>query len=193
MAEATENQIRAEALLGALWADAEIGGKVRKTAKTMFSDVKIPEETYAPIIEPIVNRATAIEEELKTLKAERLAEKQERDERQQKRKMEDSLDAARKKFRLTDEGFDQMVARMKETGNYTDAEAAAAFVASTAPPAEVKGPTWAPEKLNLYGTNKMNEAMAFLHRDPEGYMDAELSEFMRDPDKYVRETPGVGR
>ena len=38
----------------------------------------------------------------------------------------DSIEAARNAYNLTDEGLDKMVARMKETGNYTDPDAAAA-------------------------------------------------------------------
>jgi hypothetical protein len=190
MAEATVTQQRAEQLLNALWGDKEIGGKIRTTAKQLFPDVPIPEETLSPFIQPIVEEGEKLKKELADLRAERAAEKQEREDRAAKRKLEDALNSARDKYALTPEGFDAMVQRMKETGNYSDAEAAAAWVASKAPPAEVKGPTWAPEALNLFGSQSADENMAMLHRDPQRYMDNQLNEFVRDPDKYVRDTLG---
>ncbi len=96
------------------------------------------------------------------------------------------LDAARNKYNLTSDGFDKMVERMKTTGNYADAEASAAWVAQQTPPTKAPTPGWAPKSMNLFGTKDgRDEKFKLLHEDPMGFMDAELQEFVRDPDAYV--------
>ena len=70
------------------------------------------------------------------------------------------------------------------------AEAAAAWVASKTPPKQTAGPTWAPQSLNLFGSKNYDENLASLHRDPQGFMDQQLTEFVSDPDKYVADTFG---
>jgi hypothetical protein len=89
---------------------------------------------------------------------------------------------------LTSDGLDKMVERMKATKNYSDAEAAAAWVAQQMPAPAAPGPTWAPKSMDLFGTKNANEKYKALHADPLAFADAELMEFSRDPDKYVRET-----
>lgn len=190
MTEATEAQRRAEELINALWHDSEVGKKIQTLAKSKWSDVKTADELVAPYLDPVMARAKSLEEELKTMREERAAEKEAAKEAASRKKLEDSIEAARAAYNLTEEGFNQMIDRMKTTGNYTDAEAAAAYVASKAPPAKVAGPTWGPQNLNLFGSNQADEKMAHLHRDPQGYMDSELTAFVNDPDAYVRDTLG---
>ncbi len=193
MAEATLAQQRAAELLEGLWNDPEIGAKIQKAAKDKYSDVKTIDDAVAPVLEPLRKQNEALAAELKSLREEREAEKKAAEERKaeaEKQSFQQQIEAARKNYSLTDEGFDKMVERMKATGNYTDPDAAAAWVASKNPPAAVKGPTFGPQSLNLYGSQKADENMAALHRDPQAYMDAQLSEFISDPDRYVRETFG---
>ena len=64
-----------------------------------------------------------------------------------------------------------MVARMKETGNYADADAAAAWVASKTPAAAPAGPTWRSQDLNLFGSKDKDETLAKLHLfDPQAIL-----------------------
>ena len=144
----------------------------------------------SPIIEPHMNKLRAMEEKYEKLLEERMEEKRATEDERVKVKLEEQLEKARRDYNLTEEGFNQMIDRMKSTGNYSDAEAAAAYVASKAPPAKVAGPTWAPQDLDLFGSKNRNDALVELHRDPMGYMDSQLSEFVSDPDKYVRDTFG---
>ena len=193
MAEATAAQIRAAELLETLWHDGEIGERIQKAAKAKWDDVKTTGEAFAPIVAPLKAGQDALAAELKAIREERAAERNANEDRGnevQKKTFQASLEDARKSYNLTEEGFDKMVERMKTTSNYSDPEAAAAWVASKTPPVRVDGPTFGPQSLNLYGSQKADENMASLHRDPQRYMDEQLSEFVRDPDRYVRETMG---
>ncbi len=190
MAEATEAQIRALAILEESWNDPEFGTALQKKVKAKFPDAKTNEDVFAPVINPLRAENAALAKKLEKIEEERAAERKEREETSMKRSLDEALTSARKNYNLTEEGFDKMVARMKETGNYSDADAAAAWVASKTPPAPVAGPSWKPQSMNLFGAKKFDEAFAELHRDPQEYMDNQLSIFASDPDAYVAETFG---
>ncbi len=187
---ATEAQIRALAILEDSWNDPDFGALLQKKVKAKFPDAKTNDDVFGPIIAPVQARADKLEKELEKLREERAEERKVADEAKLKQSLDDALGAARQRYNLTEEGFDKMVARMKETGNYADAEAAAAWVASKTPAAPVAGPSWKPQSMNLFGSKKYDEALADLHRDPGEYMDNQLAEFVRDPDAYVAETNG---
>jgi hypothetical protein len=182
---------RSKELIDALWNDKEMGPKVQKLVKEKYN-VRVPLDDIEPSISPLAARLDEMAADLKAEREARAAEKKAADEEKQKLTMEQALDGARRKYNLTDEGFDKMVARMKETGNYYDADAAGAWVAQSAPPKDVPGPTWMPQDINLFGTKDRDESLALLHKDPSGkFFDNEVSELLRDPDKYVRETFGA--
>ena len=142
MAEATQAQIRAQELLEQLWLDGDIGEKIRKAAKAKFPDAKILDDTVAPFVAPLKAENAALKERLDKMEADRAAEREAAEKHSAQTNLESALARARQDYNLTDEGFDKMVARMKETGNYADADAAAAWVASKTPPAAPAGPTW---------------------------------------------------
>lgn len=174
-----------------LWNDAELGAKVQKIAKQKWPEIQTNAERFAPVMNPLLEAAEALKKDNAELRERMETRDREREERQTKRSLEKALDDAAKRFGLTSEGFDQMVARMKATNNFTDAEAAAAWVAQTAPPKPVDGPTWGDKPMDMFGAGKFDENMKALHRDPQKYMDDQLSEFVQNPDKYVRDTLGV--
>ena len=193
MSNMTPEQIalyRSKELIDALWNDGEVGKKIQQAAKAKWNDVKTTEDMISPIVEPHLTKIKTLEDKYEKLLEERLDEKRAAEEERTKLNLEAQLEKARRDYNLTEEGFNQMIDRMKSTGNYSDAEAAAAYVASKAPPAKVAGPTWAPQDLDLFGSKNRNDALVELHRDPMGYMDSQLSEFVSDPDKYVRDTFG---
>jgi len=190
MPEATEAQVRALAALERLWNDGDVGPALQKKIKEIYPDAKTNDDVFGPVVAPLKAENEKLTKRLEKFEEERAAEKKAAEESSMKRTLEESLASARKAYNLTDEGFDKMVARMKETGNYVDAESAAAWVASKTPPAPVAGPSWKPQAMNLFGSKKYDEAMADLHRDPAEYMDNQLAEFVRDPDAYVAETNG---
>ncbi len=181
---------RSKELIDALWNDGEVGKKIQAAAKAKWNDVKTTEDMISPIVEPHLVKLRAMEEKYERILEERLEEKRANEDERVKVKLEEQLEKARRDYNLTEEGFNQMIDRMKSTGNYSDALAAAAYVASKAPPAKVAGPTWAPQDLDLFGSKNRNDALVELHRDPMGYMDSQLTEFVADPDKYVRDTLG---
>ena len=130
---------------------------------------------------------------MKTFREEREADRKsarEREDEAQKLSFQEQIAKARDAYSLTDEGFDKMVERMKATGNYSDPEAAAAWVSSKNPPPPPPGPTFGPQSLNLFGSQKPDENLALLHRDPERYADEQFALFSQDPDAYVKETFG---
>ena len=186
---ATQSEIRAAQLFEQLYRDPELGATIRKRAKAAFPDISIPEDTVEPALAPLtaqLERLAKQNDELRAKTDKREAEEQERSTFQS---LEQRVNGAVAKFSLTEEGKAKMLDRMKETGNYTDPEASAAFIAHSAPkPAAL--PSWAPKSMNLFGAAEYDEQLALLHRNPEAYADAQLLEFAKDPEKYVAETFG---
>lgn|SRR5208282_193144 len=184
---ATQNQLRSEQLVNELWSDPEFGPKMREAAKKKFGDIKTLED------DPVVGSIKAQNEALAKRLEEALARLNKRDEDDEQaktvRSMEAAVDAAQRKFGLTDEGRAKMLDRMKETKNYVDPEASAAWVAHSTPP-EAPRPSWAPTKLNLFGSAEPDESWKKLHVNPDGFLEDELMKFAKDPDKYTRETFG---
>lgn len=182
MAEATETQVRAEALLNELLTDPQLGADVRAKAKAKFADVQFVEDRFDPMV-------AGLREELASLKAEREAEKAEREAEKTKEaedraqsNLEAAISAARSKYALNDEGFEKMVERMKATGNVADAEAAAAWVAQNQPKPAAPGPSWAPSDLNLFGASQESQdaKVRLLHTNPERFFDQEVSEILQE-------------
>ena len=193
MSEATQAQIRAAELLEELTRDSEVGAKIRSVIKTKFPDSQAArlDDIAEPLVAPLKKENAALKERLDKLEADRLAEKEDAEKRAAQTNLEQALAKARQDYSLTDEGFDKMVARMKDTGNYADADAAAAWVASKTPPAAPVGPTWRSQDLNLFGSHDKDEALVKLHRDPIGFQDDQIEEFLRNPDQFTRETLGI--
>lgn len=190
MAEATEAQIRALAALEKLWNDGDVGSTVQKKVKELYPDAKTNDDVFGPVVAPLRAENEKLAAKLAKIEEERAAERKASEESSLKRSLDEALDRAAKSRGLTAEGFDMMVARMKEMGNYSDAEAAADWVVRKTPPAPATGPSWKPQSMNLFGAKKFDEAFAELHRDPMEYMDNQLAQFAADPDGYVAETFG---
>ncbi len=178
---------RAAALINDLWNDGEVGAALRKKAKEKFADVRIPEDSVDPIVAPLKKELDEMRAELKA-EREKVAKDKEADaESKTKQTIEDAIKSAREAYHLTDEGFDKMVARMKEKSSL-DAEAAAAWVISKEPPPPAPGPSWRPKYLDLKGSDA--ELAKLLHSDHEAYEDKVLGDFFKDPDGFVTDTFG---
>jgi hypothetical protein len=191
MPEPTREQLQAQRtaeLHARLWNDtSEVGASYRKKAKEFFPEITIPDEQLKPFVAPLESQLAATKAELDEIRKERAAEKSEREDNRIRRTLEEAVTQARDKFSLTDDGAAKMLDRMKATGNYSDAEAAAAWVAQQTPPAPPPGPSWAPKSMNLYGTKEADDRFKMLHRDPAEFMDQELQRFVANPDAYMRE------
>ena len=193
MAEATQNQVRAEQLIETLFNDPEFGPKLYDRAQKLFGDIRphpaqvIQKTIVEPEVAAVRGELAQTREQLSKA-LERLDKRDEREaEEKTYREMESAVTSAVGKYGLTEEGKQKMLDRMKENRNYTDVEAAAAFVVHNAPPAPSSGPSWAPHKTNFYGTASADEAFARLHKDPEGFRDEEIARFLKNPDQYASE------
>ena len=187
---ATQTEVRAARLVEQLWNSADLGPQVRAQAKALFPDIQLPEE--APVIAPIKAENDALRQRLEKLEADIAERDRTTGEERAFADLEGAVKRAVTKFGLTDEGRAAMLDRMKETKNYTDVEAAAAWVAHSKPPAPTSGPSWVTnsQRINLFGSAEKDERYKALHTDPEGYLESELRTFAADPDKYTAETFG---
>lgn len=176
---------RVATLFNELWNDSQLGPAVRRKAKTMYPDVTIPEDQTDPIIATVNSELEAIRKERAEWDAQKKAQEELMATAQARAALEAQIGSARDKFSLTDDGMAKMLDRMKTTGNYSDAEAAAAWVAQQTPQPRA-APAWLPQDLNLFGTKDgSDERFKLLHHDPQAYMDAELQTFVQNPDAYV--------
>lgn len=185
-----ESLVRADVLLGKLLRDGKMGADVRKLAKETFPDAgfEFPEDRFDAQLQPLRDdlKATrdALEEERKQFADDRKA----RDEAAELQTMQQKLDSAIAKYSLTADGAQKAVERMKETGNTSDFEAAAAWVAGNLPKAvQTSSAYLGPQAIDLFGSKTENENFKLLHKDPMGaFLDNEMREFVNDPDAYVR-------
>lgn len=182
---------RLEQLADALWTDkGPAGTAYRARAKEMFPDVALPEEAAEPIVAPLKAELEGMREKFEALLAERAAEKKAAEETAVQTGLEAAIANARERYHLTEDGFEKMVAHMRETQNFTDADGAAAWVAmqTPTPSAIPPGPYLGPQNINLFGSSVKDDNFALLHQDPTGrFLDKEFSDFLRDPDGYTRE------
>lgn len=182
-----DGNARALKLLDALWNDTTgEGAKVRAKAKELFPDLRLPEDNMAPALEPMKAELAKMQADLQAERDDRAAEKKAAEESATRLNLEKSLDDARAKFRLTDEGFDLMVQRIKDKGNYTDIEAAAAWVAQQMPPPAAPGPSWKPSRLTAFDPSDVDD-LKRLHASPTDFMDDEMAKFAADPDGFTRQ------
>lgn len=191
MAEATQSQIRAEQLVGKLLADSTVSAKVREQAKALFADdpPNFPEDRLEPMTAALREQMEAQKAELDAMREERAADKKAAEDAAAKTNLDNALAAAKEKYGLTSEGFEKMVERMRETQNFTDAEAAAAWVAQANPPVKAPKNTYGSGSINIFEGGGEDEAKQLL-TNPESFLDAQLNKFAQDPDAYVRETFG---
>lgn len=181
---------RMSELFQTLWNDADLGPKVRAKAKEKWADITLPEDQVAGPLNELRSQNEALGKQLQEIREKQEARDKAESDRKALDTMTQGIEHAVRGFSLTDDGRSKMLERMKETGNYGDPEAAAAWVAHQTPPQDVKGPTFGSQHLNLFGSQEADEKYKLLHTNPEKYMDAELNEFMKDPEKYTAETFG---
>lgn len=168
-----------------LWSHPELGPQVRRALKEKFPDIQTPEDAAEPAIAPLRAQIEALQAQLKESAEASAKEKADRDQASAQLNLNTMIENARNKFQLSGDGFDKMIERMKETGNYSDAEAAAAWVVQQTPTPAAPGPYLGPQNLNLYTRKDVGEAIELLSRDPDGaFLDHHFTELMKDPAKY---------
>lgn len=164
-----------EGLYNKLWNDPKEGLNFKRKVKELVPDAQIPELDMIDVtVKPFEEKLAKQEESNKVLLARLDAIEKAKKDGDEESALVKSLDSARKKFHLTDEGFDKAVARMKQMNN-PDAESAAAWVASQEKKARPVGSSsFAPAALDLYGSNKVNDDWASLHKDPVAWQDSQI-------------------
>jgi len=184
----TQNQTRTYELFQKLWNDDKLGAQVRAKAKEVYPDITLPDEQFAPVIAPLKAQIDELTATLAAEREERSKKEAEAAEAAAAKTFEERAQAARNGYSLTPDGFDKMIERMKETGNYTDFEAAAAWVAGQMPKPIQPGPYLGPQSLDLFGSKNKDEQYATLWRDPSGsFLDQEFTAFMDNPRQYIQE------
>jgi hypothetical protein len=181
---------RSKELVDNLWNDPAHGSAVRKKAGEMYPDVRTPEADLEPIIAPVRAEAEALRAELQAERDERRKEREEAAQRAQEQSLADRLAAARDRFHLTDVGFEMTVAKMKETGNFSDPMAAAALIVADNPPPKDPSGYLGPQQFKLFANTDeaADERLRLLLKDPQGaFLDAEFKDFLTDPDQYIRD------
>jgi hypothetical protein len=186
MVEIDEEQLallrRADAFLGKALNDGDIGPALQRKAKADFPNARFAADVADPFIKPIHDELKA-EKEARTKLQDRLdaRDKSEKDAKETS-ELNASLESARKRYRLTDEGMDKVMKRMRDMNN-PDAEAAAAWVTDNEPaPKTTPASSYSPQALNLFGAGEKSEdeKIQLLHRDPLKFFDREVADILAE-------------
>lgn len=180
---------RSHELINNLWNDSAVGPAIRKMAKEKYG-IQTQDDALEPIVGPLKKQVEELQAKIAADSEAREKKAKEDSEAAAKKTLEETINTVRDKHNLTQEGVEKMLKRMQDTSNYGDPEAAALWVLAQDPPPKAPGPSWAPKYLDQKG-NLEDTKLKLLHNDPEAFRDAELQEFVSDPDKYVRDTFGA--
>jgi len=175
-----------------LWNDKTPAGLAfREAARAKFPDAVTPESQIEPALAPALEAINAMRAEMAAEREAAAREREEQSQRDAERTLAQRVEDAAREFRLTDVGKELTLKRMQETGNFTDPHAAAAYiVTSNPPPRDITGLLGPQNKVNLFGQNQeaTDDRMRKLLSDPMGgFLDAEFTDFLTDPDQYVRD------
>lgn len=174
-----------KSLTNELWNDKDHGLTFKRLVKAKRPNSRVPE---IDIAEPLVASLTAkLDDQAKAHQA--LLDKIAKDDkaaedRRAERDLIAAIDGAQRKYRLSDEGRDQMIAHMKAAGS-ADALGAAAFVASNQPaPAAIAATGLMPSDMNLFGAGQVSddETIQLLHQNPGKWADMQMQALMSDPE-----------
>lgn len=183
------NSLRqAKALLDGLWNSKATGAKFKRVLKEHNPNFSIPEiDIVDEAKKPIEEEMGKTREELKALRKEMEDDKKSLKEAKEESDLKAEIEDVRKKFSLTDEGFDKMIKRMKDKKSY-DPEAAAVWVKSQEPKSEIARDSklGLPGKMNLFGSSSKDDAWKDLHdaSDPFKHFDKETAAIFDKPEEY---------
>lgn len=187
MPDPTKDEVelqRSRELIGKAWGSPELRPGLRKLLKEVMPDYQVPDDHFDVLAQPLRAQNEALAKQLEEMSVNL----KQRDEAAAKREQDlrdsqyaDRLEAATKRFNLTDEGRQKMIDHMKATGNYTDPLGAAAYVVSQEPPTMVPGPMYGSSTLNFAGVGDSSEMERYklLHSGLDGpsrYLEAEIRE-----------------
>ncbi len=140
--------------LNGLWTNPKHSLAIKKMVKDVKPETSIPEleiaERYA---EPLRKDLDDSKAEMLKLREEMAKEKKERDEEKQLTGVYKKIDDVVKARHLTEEGRAGLIKTMQDR-QIADPDAAALVYLDTIPkPQQVKGQTYLPESMNMYGTD----------------------------------------
>lgn len=171
-----------------LWNDPKYGMQIKEIVKEKYPNANIPEVDVVRSTKraeaEMVSRVEATQKETLSRIEKFETAQRERDEKDSTAKAEadfsKDIESAKKKYQLSPEGMEKVFARMKEKNN-PDVEAAAAWVTDHEPKqAPTTTSSYAPQSMDLYGSNSGDKEWADLNRDPLAYGDKVLAEMSND-------------
>lgn len=166
-----------------VWNDPTHGMRLKALTKEVFPEANIPELDVLNQTNKVREEAFAEVASMRKDLAEMREENKKRLEEEKNQREEASftqkLETVRKKYNFTDEGMKKVIERMTAHNN-PDVEAAAALVLSQEP----KHPTqssYAPQTMDLYGSNSGDKKWEELNRNPMAFFDKEVLDILNDP------------
>lgn len=172
-------------LTNEIWNDPKDGIAFKRLVKAKRPTTRIPEIDIAEPLVASVRAELADQKKAHQDLLDKIAnESRVADDKRAERELITAIDGAQRQYRLSDEGRDQMISRMKATGS-ADAEAAAAWVASKQPaPAAITATGLMPNDMNLFGAGQQSddEQIQMLHKSPERWFDNEVNALMSNPE-----------
>lgn len=170
-------------LLNELHGNKDHSLQFQRMIKSVRPNLPLPQ---IDVGDPIKAELTSQMDTIRADNAALLARIEARDQKERddvsERDLMGKIDGAVTGYRLTGEGRDLMIKRMKETGSF-DPEAAAAWVADQerkATPAQPAISGFAPSELNLYGVSEKDDALEQLHTKPWSYFDKQVAAVLNE-------------
>ncbi len=154
-------------LLEQLWGDSEVGETVRKRAKALNPQIRIPDDN--PVAVKALNALEQTQQKLSALETLIAERDKEAKQRADEADLRTRLGRAQDRFKLTDDGLTGTIKLMQER-QIADPEAAAALYVDGLPKTKpTTASNFMPDKLNLYGTQQKDDAWEKLHTDPDQF------------------------
>lgn len=177
--------INLQKLTNEIWNDPKDGLAFKRAVKAKRPGTRVPEIDIAePLVASLNTELDGVKRAHQALLDKIADDTKKADDKQAERDLIAAIDGAQRQYRLSDEGRDQMISRMKATGS-ADAEAAAAWVASKQPaPAAIAATGLMPSDMNLFGAGAVSddESVKLLHQNPSRWMEAEINGLMSNPE-----------
>lgn len=175
-----------KAMMDNTWDDKDTGAPLRALLKKKYPNLKTPEDITDSVVAPINARAEAAEKTAKETQDRLDKFLAESKDKEDTTTLRSELSAAQKKFGLDDEGLTKVMQRMKDKSN-PDVEAAAAWVASSAPkPQPIADHGISSISADLFGTTKKDPNYEALQTGgdpfrPGGWFDQEAIKILNEP------------
>jgi len=172
------------ALLDDVWNDPKHGMALKRAVKDKRPNVSIPEiDVPDVVLKPLHDQMTAINGALETTRAELAAMRQEKADSEIEGKFRKSLDTAKARFGLTDEGTEATLNLMRER-QIADPEAAAALYLQTLPKAKPSSH----RDSSAYGGSSYADLIGMhsgdgdnlLHTNPDAFFDREVTAVLNE-------------